>query len=80
MERTFNIWKNRFCILRGIPEYSIQKQRVIIIACVVLHKLIKLFSDEESVFDLAEDQDVVENNDQDAKSFTQQQNDDGNGM
>ena len=55
IERTFGVWKNRFCILRGIPRYPLEKQRDLVIACAVLHNFIKLFSGKEAAFNPEDD-------------------------
>ncbi len=47
VERTFGIWKSRFRILRGVPRYSLQTQKDIIVACAVLHNFIMMSSDDE---------------------------------
>ncbi|KAL5539144.1 hypothetical protein UlMin_043223 [Ulmus minor] len=81
IERTFSIWKNRFHILQKIPQYSLQKQRDIVIACAVLHNFIKLFSDETAFFNPKDD--VVDNNDDEddvAEASTQQQTEKNNYM
>ena len=49
------MWKNRFRILRGILRYPLEKQRDLVIVCVVLHNFIKLFSDEEAAFNPEDD-------------------------
>ena len=71
VERTFNIWKNRFCILRGVPQYTIQKHRDIIIACAVLHNFIKMLSDGDDFFNIDEDQQAEKSNDQNVEPSTQ---------
>ena len=45
VERTFGIWKSRFCILRGVPHYPLQTQRDIIIAFAVVHNFLMMSSD-----------------------------------
>ena len=74
IERTFGVWKNRFHILRGIPRYPLEKQRDLVIACVVLHNLIKLFSSEEAAFNPEDDVVDYGNAEDDVgKASTQQQ-------
>ncbi|KAL5540498.1 hypothetical protein UlMin_043092 [Ulmus minor] len=80
VERTFGIWKNRFRILRRVPQYTVQKQRDIIIACIVLHNFIMMSSDDDVLFTTDEDQQDEDNNEEDAEPSTQQQNDDRNVM
>ena len=41
VERTFWIWKSRFTILKKHNRYSIKKQAMVPIACVVLHNFMK---------------------------------------
>lgn len=62
VERTFGIWKNRFAILRGISHYTAQKKRDIIIAYAVLHNFIKMFADDEEIFNTEDDQEEDDNN------------------
>lgn len=63
-------------------HYPLKKQRDIVIACVVLYNLIKLFSDEVAVFN-PEDS-VVDDDDDDeddvATASTQQQTEENNYM
>ena len=42
VERTFEIWKSRFRILRGVPHYPLRTQRDIIIACAVVHNFLMM--------------------------------------
>ncbi|KAL5568485.1 hypothetical protein UlMin_025060 [Ulmus minor] len=83
IERTFGVWKSRFRILRGIPRYSLEKQRDIVIACTVLHNFIKLFSSEDAAF-IPEDDVVDDNNAEDdvgeASTQQQQQREESNDM
>ncbi|KAL5562061.1 hypothetical protein UlMin_031808 [Ulmus minor] len=82
IERTFGVWKNRFCILRGIPRYPLEKQRDIVIACAVLHNFIKLFSSEDTAFN-PEDDVVDDGNAEDDvgdASTQQQQREESNDM
>ena len=53
--------KKQISRLQRIPQYSLQKQRDIVIACVVLHNFIKLFSDEVAIFNLEDN--VVDDDD-----------------
>ncbi|KAL5549562.1 hypothetical protein UlMin_004793 [Ulmus minor] len=81
IERTFGVWKNRFCILRGIPRYPLEKQRYLVIACAVHHNFIKLFSDEDAAFNPKDD--IVDHgNDEDdvGKASTQQKREENNYM
>ena len=76
------MWKNIFCILRGIPKYLLEKQRDIVIACAVLHNFIKLFSRKETVFN-PEDDAVDDGNTEDdvgEASTQQQQREESNDM
>lgn len=50
VERTFGIWKQQFRTLWGIPHYTVQKQRDIIIACAVLHNFIRMSSFNDKMF------------------------------
>ena len=81
IERIFGMWKNRFCILRGIPKYPVEKQRDIVIACAVLHNFIKLFSDEVAFFN-PEDDVVNDGNGEDnvGEASIQQQHEENNYM
>ena len=65
-----------------MPQYSLKKQRNIVIACAVLHNFIKLFSSEEAVFN-PEDDAVDDGNAQDdvgEASTQQQQREESNDM
>ena len=42
IERTFEIWKSRFRILRGVPHYPLRTQRDIIIACAFVHNILMM--------------------------------------
>ena len=42
IERTFGVWKARFKILKGINNYLMDKQKMIPVACAVLHNFIRL--------------------------------------
>ena len=79
IERIFGVWKNRFCILQRIPQYSLKKQRDIVIACAVLQNFIKLFLDETIIFN-PEDGVIDDDNDEDdvAEVSTQQQTEENN--
>ena len=80
VERTFGIWKNRFHILRGVLQYTVQKQRDVIIASTILHNFIKMFSNDDEFCNSDEDQQANESNDQDVEPSIQQQNDDENAI
>ncbi len=81
IERTFGVWKNRFRILRGIPRYSLEKQRDLVIACAVLHNFIKLFSDEEVAFNPEDDVAHYGNDEDDVgEAPPQQQGEENNDM
>lgn len=41
IERTFGIWKKKWAILRDMPQYSLAKQRDIVIATMTLHNYIR---------------------------------------
>lgn len=42
IERTFGVWKARFKILKGINNYPMEKQKMIPVACAVLHNYIRM--------------------------------------
>ena len=63
VERTFEIWKNRFQILRGILHYSVRMQRDI-----------RMFANGPELFNIEEEQEDEVGNDQDVNPSTQQQN------
>ena len=61
VERTFEIWKKRFPILKSIPHFPLDKQAMIPIACTVVHKFIRM-----DPINLAQDHDVGDEDDDDA--------------
>ncbi|GMN62618.1 hypothetical protein TIFTF001_031700 [Ficus carica] len=42
IERTFGVWKARFKILKGINSYPMDKQKMIPVACAVVHNFIRM--------------------------------------
>lgn len=56
VERTFGIWKNRFLILRGVPQYPLQMQTDIIIASAVIHNFIMMSSNDDVSLTIDDDQ------------------------
>ena len=80
VERTFNIWKNRFRILRGVPHYPLQTQKDIIIACTNVHKFLMISSDDEVSLTACEDDQDNDNIEQDGEPSTQQEQGDGTAM
>lgn len=41
IERTFGVWKNKWKILRSMPQFHIRTQSYIIVATMVLHNFIR---------------------------------------
>lgn len=42
IERTFGVWKARFKILKGMNSYPMDKQKMIPVACAVVHNFIRM--------------------------------------
>ncbi|GMN47303.1 hypothetical protein TIFTF001_016471 [Ficus carica] len=42
IERTFGVWKARFKILKGVNNYPMDKQKMIPVACAVVHNFIRM--------------------------------------
>ena len=42
IERTFGVWKARFKILKGMNSYPMRKQKMIPVACAILHNFIRM--------------------------------------
>ncbi|KAM2863834.1 hypothetical protein FF1_022558 [Malus domestica] len=58
VERCIGVLKNRFPILKLMPNYPIRKQRCIPIACCVVHNFIRMQSRNDTLFQQFEDNDV----------------------
>jgi hypothetical protein len=41
IERAFGVLKQKWCILKDMPSFSVERQKEIIIACFALHKFIR---------------------------------------
>ncbi|XP_024017303.1 uncharacterized protein LOC112090374 [Morus notabilis] len=48
IEQAFGVWKARFCILKIINNYAMQKQTRIPIACAVIHDFIRMYQHDDS--------------------------------
>ena len=47
IERTFGMWKNRFCILHNMPTFKLTKQIKIVVATATLHNYIIMNDDND---------------------------------
>ena len=47
IKRTFGVWKNKWRILRDMPNYDIRIQERIIVATIVLHNFIRAHEDND---------------------------------
>ena len=47
IEQTFGVWKNKWRILRDMPNYDIRIQERIIVATIVLHNFIRAHEDND---------------------------------
>src|ERR1044072_4468463 len=65
IERTFGVWKNRFAILRRMPNFKFETQVQIVIATMAIHNFIRRKSATDSEFMRYEDENVVEHDDHD---------------
>lgn len=50
IERTFGVWKNRFGILRNMPNYNYKTQVQIVYATMAIHNFIRRHSDSDIEF------------------------------
>ena len=57
-ERCIGVLKNRFPILKLMPNYPIRKQRRIPVACCVVHNFIRMQSRNDTLFQQFENNDV----------------------
>ncbi|XP_058786324.1 uncharacterized protein LOC131660965 [Vicia villosa] len=58
IERTFNLWKNRFAILRHMPKFSIKTQVKIVVATMVIRNFIRRNAKIDVDFHRYEDEDI----------------------
>ncbi|CAN6567870.1 unnamed protein product [Malus baccata var. baccata] len=58
VERCIGVLKNRFPILKLMPNYPIRKQRCIPVACCAVHNFIRMQSRNDTLFQQFEDNDV----------------------
>ncbi|KAM1575948.1 hypothetical protein PS2_032196 [Malus domestica] len=58
VERCIGVLKNRFPILKLMPNYPIRKQRRIPVACCAVHNFIRMQSRNDTLFQQFEDNDV----------------------
>jgi hypothetical protein len=54
VERSFGVLKNKFRILKGIPQFTIAKQTRIIVACMAIHNFIRDSKLDDKDFDLCD--------------------------
>lgn len=59
IERTFEVWKNRFAILHNMPKYKFGTQVQIVIATMAIHNFIRWKSKSDDQFKLYEDENIV---------------------
>ena len=59
IERTFGIWKNRWKILRQMPNFPFSKQVKIVIASMALHNFIRIHSIKDQEFMPYDDDDEL---------------------
>ncbi|XP_057484020.1 uncharacterized protein LOC130770545 isoform X2 [Actinidia eriantha] len=55
IERSFGVWKNRWEILRSMPQFSISTQTAIVGGSMAIHNFIRRNSDRDPYFDRIED-------------------------
>ncbi|XP_054801614.1 uncharacterized protein LOC129305674 [Prosopis cineraria] len=65
IERTFGVWKNRFAILRHMPNYDYDTQVQIVVATMAIHNFIRKQSDSDYEFMRHETEDHIEHEDND---------------
>ena len=57
VERTFGVLKKRFPVLKGpMPPYKILRQCTIVIACCVVHNIIREYDVHDDIFQIFEDE------------------------
>ncbi|KAL5734311.1 hypothetical protein ACOSP7_032172 [Xanthoceras sorbifolium] len=59
IERTFGVWKNRWKILRQMPNFPLSKQVKIVIASMALHNFIGIHSNKDQEFKPYDDDDEL---------------------
>lgn len=62
-ERTFDLWKNRFAILRHMPKFSINTQVKIVVATMIIHNFIRRNTEIDVDFHRYEDEYIDLNHD-----------------
>ena len=55
IERSFGVWKNRWAILRSMPQFSMSMQTAIVGGSMAIHNFIRRNSDRDPYFDRIED-------------------------
>ena len=55
IERSFGVWKNRWAILRSMPQFSMSMQTAIVGGSMAIHNFIRRNSDRDPFFDRIED-------------------------
>ncbi|XP_028099316.1 uncharacterized protein LOC114298876 [Camellia sinensis] len=64
IERTFGVLKQRFPLLRHMPQYDMVRQGLIVMACCVLHNWIQKVQEHDEFFDAEESSDEDEDEDE----------------
>nr|KYP51549.1 hypothetical protein KK1_026577 [Cajanus cajan] len=59
IERTFEAWKNRFAILRHMPNYKLETQVQIVCATMTLHNFIRRNAESDVDFSRYEDENII---------------------
>jgi len=59
IERTFGVWKNRFAIIRHMPNFTFSTQVQIVCATMAIHNFIRRNSDSDIEFDSNDDNEIL---------------------
>nr|XP_017228074.1 PREDICTED: putative nuclease HARBI1 [Daucus carota subsp. sativus] len=62
IERTFGVWKARFCILANMPMYKINTQTDIVLATMMIHNYIRKSRITDNAFETAEQENYIPEN------------------
>ncbi|PHT41070.1 hypothetical protein CQW23_19924 [Capsicum baccatum] len=77
VERTLNVWKSRWPILRDMPYYNIDTQRDIVIATMATHNYIRKKCNVDNAFQMAENERYIPSVDFDVGTTSMANNIDG---
>ncbi|XP_039688777.1 uncharacterized protein [Medicago truncatula] len=71
IERTFGVWKNRFAILRRMPNFKFETQVQIVVATMVIHNFIRRKAEIDIDFNVYEDESTIIHHDDSSSNLDQ---------